>query len=386
MKRLTIISAISACLISCDVTTPDTTQTTAFSFSNAEVISMEEKDGRHALALRFSDTEGNILDLTALTVSDYLDGGTYRISAQPQECYQASAMMQTEGETMPVASGSLTISRHNEEYLIRMRLESNGALSYTGGYNGTIPFNAMDIPPASGQEKGEEIRDLILTSETLGMDIPYSIYLPEDYSESKEYPVLYVLHGMYGDNNDWFRSGKISMNASEAEEKYRVGMIVVSPYAMNSFYCDELDEDTPYMTFFFEEFIPYIESTYSIRQGRSSRAIAGISMGGYGAIYYGLLHPEMFCHVYACSPATYAGNSVPVLGDMLDSQDSGNTPCITIEMGTSDPLILISGSFVRKMREKGVAYEYITRSGSHEWPFWKACTPKVIRKAVGYFI
>lgn len=390
MKRLAAISVIILCLIACDTTNhggiPGLPKAQDFSFITAEIISLDRERGRNILTLRLEDKEANTLNLVAYMVSDYLEGGIYNISTCPGECYQASAEMYIDGEHIQMAGGYLIISRHNDIYRIRADFDSEEAHSYTGNFYGTIYFNAKETPPASEAEKGKEIRDLIFFSEILGREIPYSIYLPENYSEDRKFPVLYALHGMYGDNNDWFRSGKISMNASEVEQLYGTSMIVVSPYAMNSFYCDELKKNLPYKTFFFEEFIPFIENTFSIKQERESRAITGISMGGYGAIYYGLIHPEMFCHVYACSPATYIGNFVPDLEDMLDDLNVQEVPCITIEIGTTDPLIITSGSFVKAMEGKGFAYEYITRDGTHEWPFWKACTPKVVRKAAGYFM
>ena len=79
-----------------------------------------------------------------------------------------------------------------------------------------------------------------------------------------------------------------------------VPMIIVMPDAWDTWYINQYDGKAPYEDMFFEELIPYMEKTYRIRKDKESRAIAGLSMGGYGSFLYSLHHPDMFC---ACAPA-----------------------------------------------------------------------------------
>ena len=118
MKRLAAISVIILCLIACDTTNhggiPDLPKAQDFSFSSAEIISLDRERGRNILTLRLEDKEANTLNLVAYMVSDYLEGGIYNISTCPGECYQASAEMYIDGEHIQMAGGYLIISRHND--------------------------------------------------------------------------------------------------------------------------------------------------------------------------------------------------------------------------------------------------------------------------------
>ena len=80
-------------------------------------------------------------------------------------------------------------------------------------------------------------------------------------------------------------------------------MIIVMPDAWDTWYINQYDGKVPYEDMFFEELIPYMEKTYRIRSDKESRAIAGLSMGGYGSFLYSLHHPDMFC---ACAPLSAA--------------------------------------------------------------------------------
>ncbi len=166
-------------------------------------------------------------------------------------------------------------------------------------------------------------------------------------------------------------------------------MIIVSPEGKNLFYCNGYVSGANYMSYFFEEFLPHIESLYSIRSERDSRAIAGLSMGGYGSLYYGLLHPEMFCHAYICSGAVIMIGNCPSLSLML-SNISGEgkiheLPELTFEIGTEDFLLPVNETFLKTMDNNNVAYEYTTRPGNHTWKFWNDCSPKILRKSAAAF-
>lgn len=112
-------------------------------------------------------------------------------------------------------------------------------------------------------------------------------------------------------------------------------------------------------------------------------------MGGYGSLYYGLLHPEMFSHVYACSAAVSVGGAAPDLNqfiaDAAASDRIRSLPELTLEIGTEDFLFSNNEAFVRTLDSYNVPYEYITRSGTHDWKFWNACSPKIIRKSLTVF-
>lgn len=169
-----------------------------------------------------------------------------------------------------------------------------------------------------------EFRRLTYYSSTAERVTPVNVLLPPDYSEEKEYPVLYVLHGYY-DNENWMARDIVGISAmltnlckdGEAEE-----MIVVLPYI----YCSK---DMPYCTGMdlqnslnYDNFIndlttdlmPFIESSFSVAKGRENTAITGFSMGGRESLFIGFSHPELFGFIGAVCPAP---GLTPVLGSPM---------------------------------------------------------------------
>jgi S-formylglutathione hydrolase FrmB len=144
-----------------------------------------------------------------------------------------------------------------------------------------------------------------LPSKILEHAVPYCILLPPGYGKdaARRYPILYFLHGL-GDNEQMFvHSGGFNI----AEDLWEAGQIddflIATPAAGASFYINSFDGRQRYEDFFVREFMPAIERRYRAREGRATRAIAGISMGGYGALHLAFRHPEMFCAVSAHSAA-----------------------------------------------------------------------------------
>lgn len=231
------------------------------------------------------------------------------------------------------------------------------------------------------QGTGIELYDQTMNSTVLGKEINYSIYLPKSYDNEKTFPVLYLLNGADSNNNDWMRQGLVNPYASTYAANGGKEMIIVCPNGCpdgkNAFYCDNYSGNgINYMTYFFDEFIPFIESTYKVKAEKGSRAIAGLSMGGYGSLYYGFLHQEMFCYVYACSPATYV-EGAPNLYTM---QPTAELPGITIEIGLQDFLYQSAKGYHDGLSSINVEHEWIERNGAHDWTFWAACTPKIVKK------
>lgn len=123
-----------------------------------------------------------------------------------------------------------------------------------------------------------------MKSNILGCDRNYCIYLPAGYDESNaKYPVLYLLHGLTDNHTAWRDRGNINEIATDIFSKGDTqAMIIVMPDAGTThdgyFNCPGWG----YEDFFFDEFIPHIESSYRINATREHRAIAGLSMGGGG--------------------------------------------------------------------------------------------------------
>ena len=366
-----------------------TGQTTVFPGVTKYSVSVTSPEGATTLYLDLINASGN----TATGIV-----GTYTVQGNAHDAWLCD-----NGWVNPaynVAGGSYYVDASGvKQYITSGQIEVSTAMSSEGAALFTLVAKNLGTTTADGkttsttgsfsvkfaslmQATGTELRDQTIKSTVLGRTMKYSVYLPKGYDKSKEYPVLYMLHGANGSNNDWLNGGKINANASTAaSDGTAPEMIVICPdCGGDNFYCDNYGgNDIKYMTYFFTEFLPTVENLYAVKKDRASRAIGGLSMGGFGSLYYGLLHPEMFSYVYACSPATYI-DGAPNLYDLLSKADVSKLPGITIEIGTEDFLFQSAGSFKQALDANKVPNEYITRAGTHDWPFWAACTPKIMKK------
>lgn len=267
-----------------------------------------------------------------------------------------------------------------------------------------------------------------LQSSILNREMPYSVYFPPGYEESnRPYPVLYLLHGMTGKYSDWVTDGEVrriadeAINSGEAPE-----MIIIMPDGLfDAFYINNYDKSIRWEDFFYEEFIPHIESEYRVIANRNFRSIAGLSMGGYGALYHGVKHKDKFSSVYAMSaavlereplkkgeelnefdksfalktwgpinnegyPENYKEHSVqemfkamepykaPTFGFM---QGPGQTPLpkIYIDCGDDDFLLQQNTNLVYIMKSKGYPFEFRVRDGGHTIEYWRTALEIALR-------
>src|SRR5260370_29659451 len=142
-------------------------------------------------------------------------------------------------------------------------------------------------------------------SKILGHTVAYCVLLPPSYDAEKtrRYPILYLLHGL-GDNEQMLiHSGGFNL-VQDLWERHQLGdFLIVTPDGGFSFYITSRDGRLRYEDFFLREFLPQIEKRYRTQSGRAYRGIAGISMGGYGALHLAFRHPGLFGSVGAHSAA-----------------------------------------------------------------------------------
>ncbi len=259
----------------------------------------------------------------------------------------------------------------------------------------------------AGNAQSVVLESLSFDSQKLGRKVSYSIYLPADYNTSqRNYPVLYLLHGYTDNETNWIQTGQMKTIADRAIAKQEaVPMIIVMPDAWDSWYINQYDGKAPYEDMFFEELIPYMEKTYRIRKDKEGRAIAGLSMGGYGSFLYSLHHPDMFCACAPLSAAVFDDEMIQkrkeshkdlfmrLLGpddthwqqnsvlNLLASLDKNNLPRIRYYIDCGDDDALLDGNFEahRIMREKGLLHEFRVRDGGHTWTYWRTALPDVLK-------
>jgi enterochelin esterase family protein len=156
-----------------------------------------------------------------------------------------------------------------------------------------------------------------LESHILGQRVHYCVMLPPNYDAEtaarspRRYPVLYFLHGLGDNEQTLFKSGGSQVIEDLLEQNKISDFLIATPEGMHSFYINSADGRVRYSDFFIREFIPYIESHYSIRRERSARAISGVSMGGYGALRFAFAYPDLFSSVSAQSAALISQSPRP---------------------------------------------------------------------------
>ncbi|WP_373398185.1 alpha/beta hydrolase-fold protein [Algoriphagus halophilus] len=235
-----------------------------------------------------------------------------------------------------------------------------------------------------------------MPSEILGKDREFAIYLPKSYSTDpdKAYPVLYLLHGGGGAHIDWPEKANLAEVANQIIDfKDAAEMIIVCPEAgkdhMNYFNHPEWK----YEDYFFQELIPYIESTYRVIGDKNHRAIAGLSMGGGGTLVYAQHHPEMFAAAYAMGGYLYRmdlsfvdpndpaverlqslveeNNTVKLLlGSSEEQVHKLKTVAWFIDCGDDDFTFTPNMEFVAALNAKGIPYQLRVRDGGHTWEYW----------------
>lgn len=209
-------------------------------------------------------------------------------------------------------------------------------------------------------------RTVRFTSEALaGTQATFAILIPPTYATSdSRYPVVYLLHG--GTQNhtafparSWF-----------AKEVSRREMIVVMPHVPQSTYAARGPASSmAFLDFVVRDLVKYVDANYRTVASREARAIAGLSMGGFGAVMSGLTHPELFGHVGAFSGAFTAGRERVLLA-AVDALPGGSAPYVYLACGNEDAVVDASRRFDALLTERTIPHEYREVPGGHTWEVW----------------
>ena len=235
-------------------------------------------------------------------------------------------------------------------------------------------------------------------SKLVNTSLPYNVILPTDYdaSPTTRYPVLYLLHGLTGHYSDWASRS----NVADYAQHYRI--IVVMPEGNNGWYTNSVTVATDkYESYILDELIPDVQQRYRTIEARYGRAIAGLSMGGFGAIKFGLKAPQTFAFAASMSgafaitriPEKDLGPLGPVLlklfgppgsdtrkaNDIFDIVENlpaarvASLPYFYFDCGTEDPLPTVFTSnrdLAKLMFEKKIPHEFRQLPGDHSWIYW----------------
>lgn len=216
-------------------------------------------------------------------------------------------------------------------------------------------------------------------SHSLDLERPLLIYTPPGYEQDtqKNYPVLYLVHGMTDTHETWYKVGRMNyiLDNLIAQGKAEP-MIVVMPYA-NAY--PALMKKNPgtqvnlmgtelFTNELLKEIIPYVQARYRAKTDRDSRAIAGFSLGGRQTLGAGLGNPDVFAYVCAMAPAIFPqGMAESFKNDYAPADRLRSLKLLWIGCGKSDGLYAGSKALVGELKKKGVPCETLYTSGGHTW-------------------
>lgn len=224
-----------------------------------------------------------------------------------------------------------------------------------------------------------EIRVIEYPSATVGNTRKARVYTPPGYSDAEKYNVLYLLHGIGGDEDEWYTHGtpQIILDNLYADQLLKP-MIVVLPNgrAMQNdraegdiFAPDKLEAFATFESDLLNDLIPYIEANYSVLTDREHRALAGLSMGGGQSLNMGLNNLDRFAWVGAFSPAPNTKEPELLVPDPQKAADALNL--LWLSCGDRDNLKYVSDRTHAYFTEHNVPHIWVEEQGDHDWPVWK---------------
>ena len=249
-------------------------------------------------------------------------------------------------------------------------------------------------------------------SQSLMRTVPIQVILPVDKMtapgipprEEKPFKTLYLLHGIFGNYTDWLSGTSIQRWAEEKD------LAVVMPSGDNMFYVDQEAGHNYYGEFIGKELVEITRKMFPLSRKREDTYIAGLSMGGYGALRNGMKYSETFGYVAALSSALVTDGienrtddnpffaetrtfAQSVFGDLEKVKDSDKDPKwlvrhniekgkpfpkIYMTCGKQDFLLQLNKDFYNYLIQYGVTADFIEEEGSHEWGFWNRAIKRVI--------
>lgn len=252
-------------------------------------------------------------------------------------------------------------------------------------------------------------QDGTLDSKLMKRKMPFRILLPEDYPNSQlRFPVLYLLHGLFGSIENW------TDLTSTAENPARHSLIIVMPEGENGWYTDGNSNEDKYESYFIKELIPNVDEEFRTIPNAEGRAVAGLSMGGYGAFKFALKFPQLFEFAASISGAfdapkwcnefegpdweefrisisrIFAGadskiradNNLSLITENLSDAEIENLPFLYFDCGMNDDFIAANEKLSRLFEKTGVNHEFHALPGGHDWEYWNERSEFLLELAI----
>lgn len=274
----------------------------------------------------------------------------------------------------------------------------------------SLPFSVQaQKAEAENVVKLNGFQNYKLNSKLTNREMPYRVILPANYNNSNEktfYPVIYLLHGLTGHFDNWTDRTKLT----EYAKKYNY--IIVTPEGGDGWYTDSVSVPADkYESYIIQELIPEVDKKFRTIADREHRIIAGLSMGGYGAVKFGLKYPEKFILVGSFSGAlgivslpSKATITFPSIKNVFGEDESPTRknndifrvvrestneqikalPFIYFDCGTEDFLFQSNRDFADLLIEKKIKHEFRQLPGGHTWAYWNAQVQQFLELSVKF--
>lgn len=262
--------------------------------------------------------------------------------------------------------------------------------------------------PVSSSAFAPTFTGLELESRLMGRKMPYVVIVPPEYKLNRDtrYPVVYLLHGLGGNYKNWTERTKLSEYAA----KHKI--IIVTPEGGNGWYTDSATKpNDKYESYIIQELIPEVDKTYRTIAEKRGRAIGGLSMGGYGALKFGVKYPEKFALAASLSGAVSVASwqtteqiperlktfIMPTFGDEKNPVKINNDlfkiftempqdklaslPFFYLDCGTEDELQLLpfNQQLAAIMLQRKIPHEFRQLPGRHNWVYWNQQVEDILR-------
>lgn len=230
--------------------------------------------------------------------------------------------------------------------------------------------------------------DTALThSAAMNRDLKAVVVKPADYTATKKYPVMYLLHGFSGNYADWIK--KIPAITKLADTYHFI--IVCPDGAFAGWYFDSpVNKEYMYETYISTELVSYIDKHYSTIATRKGRAITGLSMGGHGALFIAFKHQDVFGAAGSMSGVVDIRQFADsygieqILGKYSDNPEVWEKHCVvsliylikpnalalTFDCGYDDGMYSGNQELHEKLLERKIPHDYTVRPGGHSWEYW----------------
>jgi enterochelin esterase-like enzyme len=246
-----------------------------------------------------------------------------------------------------------------------------------------------DLPAdvaAPSEAPAEAVLDRSFYSAALGREMSTLVWLPPDYdaAPARRYPVLYLLHGLGGDNREWLGYGVDETAACLSAAGRIQPFLIVLPQGDEAYWLNHADDGPRWGDAVTADLVAYVDARYRTIPDRAGRAVGGLSMGGHGALQLAFNHPDVFGVAGAHSPTLrpraeapyyFADPATFAKVDPITLARRGDGPAqvrLWLDAGDADPWLGRIELLHETLDRRGVAHTWQVWEGDHESEYWTA--------------